>query len=142
MTLGMVDDPNDDFKMRTAPAAPEANPNVLVGEGRKLDAGKTPLDLLPFESLLAVGEVLEFGKKKYAAHNWRGGMAWSRLLGACLRHLFAWARGQDADPETGHSHLAHAACCVLFLLSYTITKSGTDDRYKDPRADRPTYSAP
>jgi hypothetical protein len=103
-----------------APAAPD--------QAMKLDAGKTPLDLLPFESLIEIGKVLEFGKKKYAAHKWREGMAWSRLLGALLRHVFKWAMGNDIDPETGLHELAHAGCCVVFLLSYALTGKGTDDR--------------
>ena len=46
---------------------------------------------------------------------------WSRLLGAALRHLFAWGAGKGKDDETGRSHLAHAAACVLFLLDYEMT---------------------
>jgi hypothetical protein len=66
--------------------------------------------------------------KSTGDHNWRKGMAWHRLFGAALRHLWAWYRGEKADPETGLSHLAHAACCVLFLLTYELKGLGTDDR--------------
>lgn len=103
--------------------------------GTKHDSGKVMLELLPFESLEQIAQVLTFGAKKYAAHNWRGGFAWSRLLGACLRHLFAWARGQDNDPESGLSHLAHAGCCILFLIAHVVNGYGEDDRHKEPRQD-------
>jgi len=96
----------------------------------KHDAGKPALHLLPFDALVEVSRVLAHGAGKYSAHNWRGGMAWSRLLRAALGHLFAWAGGQDLDPESGLSHLAHAVCCVLFLISYAETSGGEDDRYK------------
>lgn len=96
--------------------------------GLKFDGDKPSLALLPVESLEEVGKVLTFGAKKYDAHNWRKGFVWSRLLSACLRHVFAFIRGEDKDPETGLSHLAHAACCLLFLISFTKTGAGTDDR--------------
>jgi hypothetical protein len=113
--------------------APRKLPNIIAGvpqQGIKHDDGKNRVDLLPIEALEAVAEVLTFGAKKYEANNWRKGFAWTRLLGAALRHTFAFMRGQDKDPETGKSHIAHAACCLLFLLSHIITKSGTDDRVK------------
>ena len=99
-------------------------------EATKHDSQKPRTDLLPFEALEEVSKVLSHGASKYADHNWRKGMNWSRLLGASLRHLFAWARGEDLDKESRLSHLAHAACCILFLISYTLNGSGTDDRYK------------
>jgi hypothetical protein len=100
-------------------------------EAAKHDTNKPRPELLPFAALGAVSEVLAFGAKKYAPHNWRfgNGLAWSRLLGGALRHLFAWGSGEDKDPETGFSHLAHAVCCLLFLLSYTIEGGGNDDRW-------------
>lgn len=96
----------------------------------KHDSGKLPLELLPFEALEEVGKVLKFGAEKYDAHNWRKGFIWSRLIGAALRHVFSFAKGEDKDPETGLSHLAHACCCILFLLSFTLTNNGNDDRVK------------
>lgn len=102
----------------------------LESSGVKADEGKPDMSLLSTIALLKVVAVLDFGKKKYASHNWRKGMAWSRVLSAALRHLFAYISGEDKDKESGLSHLAHAACCVLFLLEYEETKRELDDRYK------------
>lgn len=101
-----------------------------TSEAKKCDQEKTPVDLLPPEGLLEIAKVLEFGAKKYDAHNWRKGMKWSRLLGASLRHIYAFVTGEDKDSESGLSHLAHAGCCILFLLTYETKGLGTDDRYK------------
>ena len=79
-----------------------------------------------------VARVLEFGANKYAAHNWRKGMSWSRLVGSALRHLEAYGRGEIADPETGYSHLGHLGCNLMFLITYQREGLGTDDRYKPP----------
>ncbi len=103
---------------------------LTPGTGTKHDDGKPMLALLPFEALEAVGRVMTFGAKKYAANNWRGGFAWTRLVSSSLRHIFSWVKGEDLDPESGESHLAHAACCILFLLTFVLTKTGEDDRYK------------
>jgi hypothetical protein len=96
--------------------------------GIKHDDGKLPLELLPVDVLEEIAKVLKFGASKYSSNNWRGGFKYSRIFGACLRHLFAWFRGVDTDPETGLSHLAHAGCCLFFLLHFVIAKTGTDDR--------------
>ena len=98
--------------------------------GTKFDAGKPPMDLLSTEALIQTARVLEFGKAKYDSHNWRKGMSWSRLLGAAMRHLTAFNNGEDLDPETGLSHLAHLSCCTMFLLEYLKTHKELDDRYK------------
>jgi hypothetical protein len=105
--------------------------------GIKKDAGKPRWDLLPMESINAVAEVLAFGAKKYSADNWRGGMDWGRMLASANRHLnAAWAAGVDFDEESGHHHLAHAACCVLMLLWYVQTNTGTDTRYRTPNQSK------
>lgn len=102
----------------------------MDGSALKFDAGKAPLELLPAPALEAIAEVLAFGALKYHSWNWARGFAWSRLIGAALRHLFAFARGEDRDPESGLSHLAHAGCCILFLITHERCKLGTDDRHK------------
>ena len=106
-------------------------------EGRKDDTGKDPWDLAPWDAFRAIVGVLALGAKKYAPRNWERGMAWSRLYAATLRHLTAWWAGETSDPETGHSHLAHAACCVCFLIAYERRGAGTDDRPLPANLDAP-----
>lgn len=96
----------------------------------KADDGKVDLALVPPEAIFEIGRAFTFGAKKYAAHNWRKGFKWMRVTSALLRHVFAWMRGEDKDPESGLSHLAHAGACVCFLLAYEVTGAGEDDRYK------------
>jgi hypothetical protein len=111
----------------------------MSANGTKHDSGKPPMGLLPTKSLVEIAKVLAFGKQKYAAHNWRNGLQWSRLIDASLRHLTAFNDGEDKDPESGLSHLAHAGCCILFLLEFEATKPELDDRYKVPA---PAVDAP
>lgn len=99
-------------------------------EGRKDDGGKAPHHLIAPEIQDALAQVLDFGARKYAPRNWEKGMAWSRPFSALLRHMWAWWRGEGADPETGMSHLHHAACCIMFLVAYEQRRIGTDDRPK------------
>lgn len=108
----------------------EPSPKGWADEGVKHDHGKLPYDLVPGEALEEIIKVLQFGAKKYSAHNWCKGMHWSRAWSAVMRHLWAWWRGEDKDPETGLSHLAHAGCGIFFLLWFELHKVGTDDRYK------------
>ncbi len=100
--------------------------------GKKHDKGKPRVDLLPSRGLIEIAKVLGFGASKYAPHNWRGGMAWSRLIGAILRHILAYNEGEDFDKETGLSHLAHAGADILFLLEYEATHKAQDDRWRQP----------
>lgn len=99
--------------------------------GVKHDDGKLPWELVPWDAVKEVVKVLLFGKKKYDDRNWESGMNYSRLYAACIRHLTAWFQeGEDIDPESGISHLAHAGCCVLFMLAFTV-------RCMDEWDDRP-----
>lgn len=87
-------------------------------KGEKHDAGKPRWDLLPYESLSDVVDVLTFGAKKYAPENWRLVEGWrGRYFRAAVGHLVKWWRGEKLDPESGLPHLAHACCCVLFLIA-------------------------
>jgi len=88
-------------------------------EGLKYDEGKPDYTLIPWEALEEVVKVLEAGEKKYARNNWQKVEdADFRYLKAAFRHLISYAKGEQNDPETGLSHLAHACCCMLFLLHF------------------------
>lgn len=109
----------------------------MSGEAVKHDQEKVQLDLLSASWIFGVGEVLTFGAKKYAAHNWRAGLQRSRLLGATLRHVFAYLRGEDFDSETGLLHLYHASCCLMFASELHETRPDLDDRWKPESAKTP-----
>lgn len=104
---------------------------VMKQTGVKYDAGKSRVDLLPCSAILEMGKVMEFGATKYQAHNWRKGLAWSRCAAAAIRHIYKWLAGEDIDPESGCSHLAHAGVNICFLIEFDKTHRNLDDRYKD-----------
>lgn len=101
-----------------------------MSSGTKHDQGKPEMALLDSDFLEEVAKVLTFGKIKYAADNWRGGIGTRRLLSAALRHIFAYLKGEDTDPESGLSHLGHAGCCLMFAFWMNRYKPELDDRYK------------
>ena len=113
----------DDHEALTFHALPTAE------GGLKFDNGKPPMSLMDRYAMEQIALVLAFGAKKYAAHNWRQGIAYSRLLDAALRHLYAFADGEDNDPESGLSHIAHAGCCIVFLLGMINARPDQDDRH-------------
>ena len=96
----------------------------------KNDNGKPEFELLPLDLMSDVNKVLQHGAEKYGVGNWRKyeGFKFSRCYNALLRHMFAWWRGEDNDPETGISHLAHAMCNLLFLMYHFKNNKQTDDR--------------
>lgn len=101
-------------------------------EGRKDDGGKDRWDLAPWPALREIIRVLTFGAAKYDGWNWAGGIKYSRVRGALQRHLVEWDSGRSLDSETGIHHLAHAGCCLLFLLTYELFPkryASYDDRY-------------
>ena len=87
-------------------------------EGEKDDQDKNRLELLPPEALEGTARVLTFGAKRYGERNWEKGIKYGRIYGALTRHMLAWWKGEDLDPETGESHLHHAGCCIAFLQTY------------------------
>ena len=96
-------------------------------EGIKHDAEKPRMDLLPFEALEAVAEVLTRGTRKYSDNGWQTvENGERRYLAALLRHLAARERGEMTDPESGLLHAAHAATNALFILWFEIQKKNKE----------------
>lgn len=102
--------------------------NVL--QGVKYDQDKLQWDLMPFDLLEEELKVWMFGAKKYSAHNWRKGMPTTRGFNALMRHLTAYMNGEDNDPESGISHLAHAACCLKMMQHTAKYHPSLNDRRK------------
>lgn len=106
----------------------EGQTEVLTG--KKHDSGKVRLELLSPGALEEVARVMTHGAVKYGDNNWRGGFKWTRVIGAVKRHVSAWEKNEDLDPEFGTHHLAHAICGLMFLLEFYQTGVGQDDRFK------------
>jgi hypothetical protein len=102
---------------------------VPTASGKKFDQSKPPMHLLDPQALEAIADVFGYGQGKYGAWNWKGGISYSRIFSAIMRHLWAFWRGQDLDPETGKPHLAHAGCGIFMLLWHTMERKDLDDRY-------------
>ena len=85
--------------------------------GRKFDGGKLQYGLLPPLALREIVKVLTFGAEKYEPDNWRRVPdGHRRYFDAAQRHLWAYKEGEMYDPETSVNHLAHALCCIMFML--------------------------
>ena len=100
------------------PPEPGENPKARHG------AAKSPLGLLPPPAEVAVAEVFGLGAAKYGAYNWRETRIEAMTyVHAMKRHLASYLDGENADPESGQSHLAHVAACAMILLdAYAIGK--------------------
>jgi hypothetical protein len=85
--------------------------------GTKDDGHKPRWHLLPYDALEQVVRVMERGAEKYGEDNWkRVPNKQDRYWDAMMRHMTAYNNGQELDPEFGTHHMAHAACCALFVL--------------------------
>lgn len=101
--------------------------------GKKFDENKVPMELLSHKALEEIAKVFGVGAVKYGRFNYKAGIAWTRIIGAAYRHLGAFNSGEDLDPESGLSHIAHLGCCVIMLLDYIRTHKELDDRHKEPK---------
>lgn len=64
------------------------------------------------------------------ADQWKEGLSVTECTESLLRHVFAFKEGENTDPESGLSHLGHAACNIMFLTYYMLFKPEFDDRSK------------
>jgi len=107
---------------------------ALRKSGVKYDKNKPRFDLVPDSAVCEIAKVYTYGAGKYDDWNWAKGMRWGRVFAALKRHLAAWQAGEDNDPESGLSHLAHAGFGILTLLYFAAHEryKKFDDRY-EPR---------
>lgn len=98
--------------------------------GIKNDQRKLRLELIPTESLRQQAAAMTVGAIKYGDNNWRGGLSYSRLYGAAMRHLTAFWDGETHCPEDGQPHLGAALACIGMLAAHHQQGLGTDDRPK------------
>lgn len=104
-------------------------PRDRLAEGVKYDAGKLRYDLIPARPLEYLAAVYTFGASKYEDRNWEKGMPFSKIYGAIQRHLNAFWKGENLNPQDGNlPHLAQAAFGCFALLEYMETHPEMDNR--------------
>lgn len=78
------------------------NPKDLIG------ATKAPMSCVPASLTVNAAPVFALGARKYGRYNWRDYPIQEKAyIEALERHLLAYKDGQELDPESGCSHLAH-----------------------------------
>lgn len=102
---------------------PDNNPKTAQG------AKKPDLSLVPPVALLELAGVMSLGAAKYGPYNWREKTVSSRVYtAAAMRHILQWQDGEDIDPESGESHLAHAMACLAIIIDATHIERLNDNR--------------
>ena len=100
---------------------------ISLSEGIKYDDNKLDWSLLPFKQVEEVVKVLQLGAKKYAPDNWQYVQPYKlRYFNAAMRHLISWFKGERYDAESGINHLAHAICCLLFMMWHDMEREGDE----------------
>ena len=90
--------------------------------GVKYDNLKPRWSLVPPGVMAQVVDVLTFGAAKYSSDNWMH-VDPEKYYNALHRHVDAWRNGERLDQETGKHHLAHALCCLMFMLWHDDKKT-------------------
>ncbi len=119
----------------------------VEGEGGLHRDGDKPrlVDYFPMDLLWQVGEIAALNNAKSDDYpggkypdlpggipNYKAGIRVSKYLDSSLRHLLKVVMGEDVDPESGRSHLAHLIC-NLGMAWWTIRhRPDLDDRNAMP----------
>lgn len=115
--------------------ASRGNPKDVHGQK------KVQLHLVPESANIAEAAVMKHGADKYGAFNWRtDAVKASVYVSAIRRHMAAWFDGEENDPESGFSHLAHSRANLGILLDAKNYGMLIDDRPNRP-LDPPSVDA-
>ena len=106
-------------------SAPSTNPKRAFG------SLKPSPHFIPPIAILEESVVMALGAKKYGAFNWQDSpVDATTYYDAALRHLMSWFAGENIDPESGVSHLAHVRACMAILMDSQASAILVDDRPK------------
>jgi len=99
------------------------NPKDVIG------VTKIPTHLWPPSATILGSLGLLDGALKYGRMNYRGTEVRASIYyDACMRHLFAWFEGEEADPDSGLPHMAHALACLAIIVDAGNNGTLNDDR--------------
>lgn len=130
--LRLIDDETADEainfgKPKIGGAVVESGPLVgKDGSGKDDRAdGKLRWDLLPLAEIEDIVRVYTEGAKKYAENSWQDiPDGFNRYLGATMRHLVAYTKGERFDSDTGCMHLAQVVWNAIAMLYYDKHNKG------------------
>lgn len=130
--LRLIDDETADEainfgKPKIGGAVVESGPLVgKDGSGKDDRAdGKLRWDLLPLAEIEDIVRVYTEGAKKYAGNSWQDiPDGFNRYLGATMRHLVAYTKGERFDSDTGCMHLAQVVWNAIAMLYYDKHNKG------------------
>jgi len=114
--------------------------------GYRDDGGKPRPDLLPWDAVAGVAQVLTWActarkPEPYPERNWEAGMKWSRVFNSAIRHAWSmWLAKllgtSELDADSNLPHADHFATNALMLAAYCRRPAlAAFD-------DRPTLDAP
>lgn len=107
------------------------NDTLNQNKGSKHDNGKAPIHMIPEDAILGMAEAFAYGAKKYDRFNYRKGIDLTRLTDSLMRHVLAYLKGEDIDPESGLHHTKHILANAAMIEFVRINRPEHDDRYKD-----------
>lgn len=108
------------------------NPKELAATRDK----KAPLHLLEYAADCEIAAALSHGARKYGRKNFQQTPILANVYGGAIRrHVGAWLTGEDIDPESGLSHLAHIGANVHVLLSAMAHRTFVDDRGPEEQSE-------
>lgn len=93
---------------------------------------KTRWDLLPVDPIERAAQVMTFGAEKHhdVINAWVKKYTTHECYAALMRHLMSWRKGQDVDPESGISHLAHVIVRACFIME--LERNASKSKEKSP----------
>lgn len=98
----------------------------------RYNLGKPQWNLVDWDALIPMIRVLMYGATKYSPNNWKKGLTYTSTMDSLMRHITAFSKGEDIDPESGEPHVGHILCNAMFLSYYYQFMKEFDDRYLDP----------
>lgn len=86
-----------------------ARAQYSTGAVRDASAGKGHLHAIPPGAIRRIAKRFEDGAKKYSRNNWMKGIPLSHYQDSLMRHVLAWAEGDQTEDHMG-AILWNAAC--------------------------------
>lgn len=108
----MIDDktPQESLILKFPGVRPDAPTETGEGGGKQSVCGVSLAEGFPAAAVLQIGAIVDAGRRKYGADNWRK-IKRADHINHALMHLLAFVAGDRQD-----DHLGHAACRALMAM--------------------------